>query len=155
MSHRISEKCIGCTACARLCPVFAIEGTKGERHVINANRCVDCGVCGRLCPQEGVYDAKDNICKKIPRTLWAKPIVDEEKCSGCGVCVNICSAGVLGISKPTFRGDIDVHAEIINEKKCVFCRLCEEECPLSAIEFVEVQEEEDKKNLPSKKEGLK
>jgi NADH:ubiquinone oxidoreductase subunit F (NADH-binding)/NAD-dependent dihydropyrimidine dehydrogenase PreA subunit len=43
------EKCIGCTACARNCPVECIRGTRREPHVIDQARCVKCGRCFDVC----------------------------------------------------------------------------------------------------------
>ncbi len=48
-SYVINEKCIGCTACARKCPVNCISGEKKERHVIDQNKCIKCGECERTC----------------------------------------------------------------------------------------------------------
>jgi len=44
------EKCIGCTKCARICPVDAIEGKVKEPHVIDKDKCVSCGQCAEGCP---------------------------------------------------------------------------------------------------------
>ena len=136
MSHFITENCIGCTACMRMCPVYAIDGNKGERLVINTKRCIDCGVCGRTCPKGAINDASGKPCEKVARSEWPKPVVDTSICSACSICVNICTVDVLDISRPRFQGDIVAHAEVVNEKKCVACDQCESACPLGAIKLV-------------------
>ncbi len=45
----IEDKCKGCTACARKCPVGAISGTVKQPHVIDTEKCVKCGVCIETC----------------------------------------------------------------------------------------------------------
>jgi NADH:ubiquinone oxidoreductase subunit F (NADH-binding)/(2Fe-2S) ferredoxin/NAD-dependent dihydropyrimidine dehydrogenase PreA subunit len=42
-------KCIGCTACARVCPVTCISGKVKEVHVIDAQKCIGCGACYNAC----------------------------------------------------------------------------------------------------------
>lgn len=43
------EKCVGCTLCARNCPVPCIAGTRREPHVIDQSRCIKCGKCFEVC----------------------------------------------------------------------------------------------------------
>ncbi len=43
------EKCKGCTACARNCPVNAIHGTVKNPHEIDQSACIKCGTCYEKC----------------------------------------------------------------------------------------------------------
>lgn len=43
------EKCIGCTACTRVCPTEAISGGVKKTHVINKEKCINCGGCSTAC----------------------------------------------------------------------------------------------------------
>ncbi len=45
----IPDKCIGCTACSRVCPVSAIQGEKKQKHVIDQDKCIRCGACVEKC----------------------------------------------------------------------------------------------------------
>ena len=48
------EKCVGCTMCAKNCPVSCITGTRKEPHVIDQNRCIKCGRCFEVCRFDAV-----------------------------------------------------------------------------------------------------
>ncbi len=133
MAYSITEKCNGCTACARLCPVFAIAGERGQLHTINAKRCVECAVCAHACVQQAVADADGDFPPKLPRKAWHVPSIKTEECSACQMCVHICTAGALSISLPAFRGDLNVFAQLSAPKKCVGCGLCASICPLGII----------------------
>lgn len=50
----IEEKCIGCTACARACPVKCISGKVKEVHVIDQSQCISCGACYEACKFDAV-----------------------------------------------------------------------------------------------------
>ena len=44
-----ADKCKGCTACARKCPVGAISGTVKNPHTIDTTKCIKCGACMETC----------------------------------------------------------------------------------------------------------
>ena len=45
----ITDKCTGCTACARVCPVSAIAGEVKKPHEIDPEVCTRCGLCIETC----------------------------------------------------------------------------------------------------------
>ena len=44
-----ADKCKGCTACARKCPVGAISGAVKQPHTIDQSKCIKCGACMATC----------------------------------------------------------------------------------------------------------
>jgi len=46
----IDDNCIGCTKCAKNCPVNAISGWPRQKHLIDLDLCINCGACKKACP---------------------------------------------------------------------------------------------------------
>jgi NADH:ubiquinone oxidoreductase subunit F (NADH-binding)/(2Fe-2S) ferredoxin/NAD-dependent dihydropyrimidine dehydrogenase PreA subunit len=48
------DKCVGCTLCARNCPVDCIAGQRKKPHEIDQSRCIKCGKCYQVCKFDAV-----------------------------------------------------------------------------------------------------
>ncbi len=82
----VGNACVGCTACANVCPVGCISFSnteKGFRYPeIDESKCIECGACVRVCEQiEGEADIR-----KEPQGLYAAISKNESlrKCSRSG-----------------------------------------------------------------------
>jgi len=54
LTYHITDACIGCTKCARNCPVDCISGEVKKLHVIDADKCIKCGACMEACPVDAI-----------------------------------------------------------------------------------------------------
>jgi electron transport complex protein RnfB len=128
----ITDKCIGCTACLKICPVEAIAGERSVIHTIDST-CIDCGACGRVCPVDAIEDQYGILQPHVKRAEWPKPVIIAENCTGCNYCVDVCPEKCLDVvPNAEFPGVIGI-AEFVNPKTCIGCRLCEDVCAKNAI----------------------
>ncbi|MBN1411268.1 MAG: NADH-quinone oxidoreductase subunit NuoF [Spirochaetales bacterium] len=49
LTYEINGKCVGCTACVKVCPTRAVSGVKMNVHVIDQSKCIKCGACYEVC----------------------------------------------------------------------------------------------------------
>ncbi len=48
------DKCVGCSLCAKKCPVNCISGSREEKFDIAQDACIKCGNCHDVCPVKAV-----------------------------------------------------------------------------------------------------
>ena len=60
-----NEKCVGCAACAAICPVGAIILTENENGfrepVVDSKRCINCALCKKLCREQVEFNSTQNV----------------------------------------------------------------------------------------------
>ena len=61
LKFRITEKCIGCTACVKVCPVHCITGGVKKQHYIDNEYCTECGQCVVACPVNAIFEGDHSI----------------------------------------------------------------------------------------------
>jgi len=133
MAYTINDKCNGCDACVRICPVNAIAGEKKGMHVIDPELCIECGACGRVCPEGAVEDSNGNTCVRIKRSEWEKPRINLLKCMSCEICIDACPVACLGMRESINQGNPHQYPFLEKEKVCIGCGFCDLECPVDAI----------------------
>ena len=54
IDYKVLDSCIGCTKCAKLCPVDCIAGEVRQVHTIIVDDCIKCGSCYNGCPVNAI-----------------------------------------------------------------------------------------------------
>ncbi len=102
------DLCVGCMACAAVCPRKLIVPVEPNRNVVIAcsslskgattNRacsvgCIGCGKCVKNCPK-GAITVTNNLAQ-----------IDYTKCDNCGQCASVCPKGLIKDSKVEELGE--------------------------------------------------
>ena len=91
---RVNEdRCVGCLACASVCPRNLIVPVEPNRNVVIACAslakgavttrgctvgCIGCGLCKKICPKDAITIEKNLA------------VIDYSKCDNCGLCATVC-----------------------------------------------------------------
>jgi bidirectional [NiFe] hydrogenase diaphorase subunit len=97
----VPEECVGCGACADICPTgnIAAQRTASDYRiwgrvfatspaVVTQVRCVGCGSCEEACPFSVARVALQAGGRRVA-------IIPTEHCRGCGACVGVCPGGAI------------------------------------------------------------
>ena len=135
MTHSISDVCVGCGACLRVCPVDAIEGLPKQLHIIDPDICIDCGACGIVCPVSCISDQKGVLYQFLKPRQRPRAVVHPESCSGCQYCISICPFDCLELQVKPGEAFATATSMVVRPNKCTACRLCIDVCPRETIEL--------------------
>ena len=87
------DLCVGCMACAQVCPRQLIIPVEPDRNVVIACNsmakgatttracsvgCIGCGLCKKICPKDAIT-VENNVAR-----------IDYSKCDQCGLCATVC-----------------------------------------------------------------
>jgi ferredoxin len=54
VEYRVLDSCSGCTICAQVCPLNAIEAMPYLKHEVIDGKCTRCGLCVPACPEHAI-----------------------------------------------------------------------------------------------------
>ena len=105
------DRCVGCMACANVCPRNLIVPVEPHRNVVIACNsmakgavttkactigCIGCGLCKKICPN-GAITVANNLAT-----------IDYSKCDNCGLCATVCPKKLIKDSNVENLPDPDV-----------------------------------------------
>jgi ferredoxin len=83
LAHADTSRCVGCSKCARACPIAAIEmkptraqgKRKNEMHaIVDPERCIGCGVCADACGKHSMHVERRDEQPTVPRDSVEKAL---------------------------------------------------------------------------------
>ena len=103
--------CLGYGSCTKVCKYGAIKVVKGVAHV-DEDLCVGCMACAAVCPRNLIVPVEPNRNVVIACASMAKGAVTNRACTagciGCGLCKKICPKGAITVTKNLAVIDYDL-----------------------------------------------
>ncbi len=131
----VEEKCVGCTLCAKECPMAIIEGeTRQPFRIFAPDECIDCSLCAWVCPADAIQNAYGEFVPKLVKKERPIAWIDETGCTGCEVCLESCPVDAIDKVASSVPGDTSpTQVCRVDLDKCISCSLCAKLCPWDTI----------------------
>ena len=119
--------CIGCGACAAVCPKNAIRMENGIA-VIDTELCIGCGMCAKTCPKQVIrmLPKSQKVYDRCSNPEMGKAVMTACKagCIGCTKCSKVCPEGAITMEN---------NLAVVDPEKCTGCGTCVDACPTKCM----------------------
>lgn len=127
-----ADKCKGCTACARQCPVSAISGEVKKPHEIDQDTCIRCGACFDTCKFGAIYQGDEVKASGAPAAA-AKPAEGAAAPAAAAAAKKVAPAKKAA-PKPVEHAELNRDFPLrIDPNACKGCTMCARNCPEQCI----------------------
>ena len=115
------KKCIGCGACATVCPASCISISDNKKYrilIINVANCIYCGLCGEVCPEKAITLTPGNELHSFNKdNLNHELRIRLKRCE--------CCRGIIGTKKGVSKIVKDLFSKCgINTRELEWANLC-------------------------------
>jgi formate hydrogenlyase subunit 6/NADH:ubiquinone oxidoreductase subunit I len=131
----LEEKCVGCTLCAKECPMAIIEGeTRQPFRIFAPDECINCSLCAWVCPAEAIVNQYGVVVPKLNKNDRPIAWIDEVGCTGCEVCMECCPVDAISkVSAVSPEDTSPTQVCRVDYDTCISCSLCAVMCPWETI----------------------
>ena len=76
-------RCVGCGACAEVCPHQVFELAAGKARLLDRDGCMECGACANNCPVGAIVVKPGVGCAAYVIQKWWQELTGRSSSTGC------------------------------------------------------------------------